>query len=232
MARYPKPKGKSGNWRRPGSNYVRKNERIRAPEVRVIGPDGGQLGLMHPRDALAIAKKVGLDLVEVSANARPPVCRILDYGKYQYEQSKKQKESKSSTSSQKIKEIKLRVRIDTHDYMTKVRRAEDFLDKGNKLKISLQFRGREMEHKDLGFERVKEAIKDLSHIGTADVDPRLVGRNVSCVLSPLPEAKRVLKYNAGRSEQQKADDHANDTADDRANDTTEDSENENSTTKE
>lgn len=196
MARYPKSSGRSGHWRRHGSNnYVRKNERIRAPEVRVIGPDGNQLGLMHPREALGIAKKAGLDLVEVSATARPPVCRILDYGKYQYEQSKKQKESKSTSTSQKIKEIKLRVRIDTHDYMTKIRRAEDFLDKGNKLKISLQFRGREMEHKDLGFERVKEAVKDLGHMGTADVDPRLVGRNVSVVLSPLPEGKREMKYN-------------------------------------
>jgi translation initiation factor IF-3 len=196
MAQYPKPSGKSGSWRRHGSNnYVRKNERIRAPEVRVIGPDGNQLGVMHPREALTIAKKIGLDLVEVSASANPPVCRILDYGKYQYEQSKKQKESKGTTTAQKVKEIKLRVRIDTHDYMTKIRRAEEFLEKGNKLKISLQFRGREMEHKDLGFERVNQSIKDLSHIGTADNEPRLMGRNVAVIMSPLPEAKRQLKYN-------------------------------------
>ena len=193
MAYRPRPGGRSGfNRRGPNSNYVRRNERIRAPEVRVIGPDGKQLGVMHPREALTIAKRAGLDLVEVSATAKPPVCRILDYGKYQYEQSKKQKESKSS--SQKIKEIKLRVRIDTHDYMTKIRRAEEFLDKGNKLKVTLQFRGREMEHKDLGFEKVKQAIEDLAHIGTADMEPKLVGRSVSVVMSPLPEAKRQLKY--------------------------------------
>ena len=150
---------------------------------------------MNPRDALAIAKKHGLDLVEVSASANPPVCRILDYGKYQYEQSKKQKESKSGSSSHKIKEIKLRVRIDTHDYMTKIRRAEEFLDKGNKLKISLQFRGREMEHTDLGLERVVQSIKDLSHVGVADMQPKMVGRSVSVIMSPLPENKRHLKYN-------------------------------------
>jgi len=192
MAYRPRSGGRGYNRRGHNSNYVRRNERIRAPEVRVIGPDGKQLGVMHPREALTIAKRVGLDLVEVSATAKPPVCRILDYGKYQYEQSKKQKESKSS--SQKIKEIKLRVRIDTHDYMTKIRRAEEFLDKGNKLKVTLQFRGREMEHKDLGFEKVKQAIVDLGHIGSADMEPKLVGRSVSVVMSPLPEAKRQLKY--------------------------------------
>jgi len=195
MAYNPRSSGKPGfNRRGSNNNFVRKNERIRASEVRVIAPDGKQLGVMHPRDALTIAKKLGLDLVEVSATARPPVCRILDYGKYQYELSKKQKESKQNSSTQKIKEIKLRVGIDTHDYMTKVRRAEEFLDKGNKLKITLQFRGREMEHKDLGFEKVKQTITDLSHVGTADLEPKLVGRAVSAVMSPLPEAKRQLKY--------------------------------------
>lgn len=191
----PRSSGKPYQRRGYSNNYVRKNERIRAPEVRVIDPDGNQLGVMHPKEALAIAKKVGLDLVEVSATARPPVCRILDYGKYQYEQSKKQKESKQSSTSQKIKEIKLRVGIDVHDYMTKIRRAEDFLDKGNKLKITLQFRGREMEHKDLGFEKVKKAIEDLSNVGTADMEPKLVGRAVSAVMSPLPESKRQLVHN-------------------------------------
>lgn len=196
MAYQPRSSGRSRYNRRGSNNFVRKNERIRAPEIRVIGPDKRQLGIMHPKEALALAKRHGLDLVEISAAAKPPVCQILDYGKYQYEQSKKQKESKQNSSSQKIKEIKLRVGIDTHDYMTKIRRAEEFLDKGNKLKISLQFRGREMEHKDLGFQKVKQAISDLNHIGTADMDPKLVGRSVSVVMSPLPEAKRQLKYHS------------------------------------
>jgi len=197
MARYPKP-NRGNKGRRGSKNYVRKNERIRAPEVRVIDPEGNQLGLMPPKKALGIAKELGLDLVEVSPTTKPPVCRILDFGKYLYEQSKKQKENKTASTSQKVKEIKLRVGIDTHDYMTKIRRAEDFLDKGNKLKISLQFRGREMEHKDLGLKRVKEAIDDLGGVGTADADPKLIGRNVSALMSPLPESKRERRHSTAK----------------------------------
>lgn len=150
------------------------------------------IGVMQTKKALELAKSVGLDLVEVSPNSRPPVCRILDFGKYMYEQSKKQKESKST--SQKLKEVKFRVKIDTHDYLTKIRRAEDFLDKGNKLKLTLMFRGREMEHTDLGFETIKRAINDLQTMATADNDPRLAGRNISVTLSPLPAGRRKKKF--------------------------------------
>jgi len=150
------------------------------------------IGVMPTKKAFELAKEVGLDLVEVAPGAKPPVCRVLDYGKYQYEQSKKQKDSKST--SQKMKEVKFRVKIDTHDYMTKIRRAEDFLDKGNKLKLTLMFRGREMEHTELGFETVKRAISDLAHMATADNDPRLAGRNISVTLSPLPSSRRKRKF--------------------------------------
>jgi len=150
------------------------------------------IGVMETKKALELAKSVGLDLVEVSPNSRPPVCRVLDFGKYMYEQSKKQKESK--TTSQKLKEVKFRVKIDTHDYLTKIRRAEDFLDKGNKLKLTLMFRGREMEHTNLGFDTVKRAIADLETMATADNDPRLAGRNISVTLSPLPSSRRKKKY--------------------------------------
>ncbi len=150
------------------------------------------IGVMPTKKALEIAKEVGLDLVEVAPSARPPVCRVLDYGKYQYEQSKKQKESKHT--SQKLKEVKFRVKIDTHDYLTKIRRAEDFLDKGNKLKLTLMFRGREMEHKELGFETIKRAIKDLDQMATADNEPRMAGRNISVTLSPLPANRRKKKF--------------------------------------
>ncbi|MFP6901763.1 MAG: translation initiation factor IF-3, partial [Opitutales bacterium] len=119
--------------------YIRKNERIRAPEIRVIGPDGKMIGVMPPDKALKIAKEHGLDLVEVSASARPPVCRILDFGKYKYEQSKLKKNKEKSN---KVKEVKFRVRIDVHDYETKLKRAEQFLLQDNKVKISLMFRGR------------------------------------------------------------------------------------------
>ncbi|RKX32955.1 MAG: translation initiation factor IF-3 [Verrucomicrobia bacterium] len=172
---------------------IRRNQRIRASEVRVIGPDGGQLGLMSSGDAYQLAQQSGLDLVEVAAQARPPVCRIMDFGKYVYEQQKKSKESKSTGS--KVKEVKFRVRIEKHDFLTKLRRAEDFLDKGNKVKLTLFFRGREMAHQDLGYDTIRRAIGDLDHIGTPDNEPRLMGRNIIVMMSPLPVNKRKLKYN-------------------------------------
>jgi len=182
----------SKRFKRTISNKLRKNNGIRVPEVRVIGPDGKQIGVIPTREAQALAKKHQLDLVEVSPGTRPPVCRILDYGKYMYELSKKQKESKTTTS--KLKEVKFRINIDTGDYMTKLRRAEIFLFKGNKLKVSLMFRGREMQHKDLGMDIVKRTLKDLEHMGHADAEPRSAGRNISVTLSPVAVNQRKLKY--------------------------------------
>lgn len=185
-----------GRRRYDRGNYVRKNERIRAREVRLIGSDGNQIGVVPRDDALQAAKKMGLDLVEISASARPPVCRILDFGKYMYEQSKKQKENKAKgTTSSKIKEVKFRVRTEEHDYLTKLRHGEEFLYKGNKLKLSLMFRGRENEHKNLGIEVVGKAAKDLEHVGHADGEPKLSGRHVNLIMTPLPSARRKLKYN-------------------------------------
>lgn len=176
-------------------NQVRKNERIRAREVRLIGQDGKQIGVVSRDDALDAARKMGLDLVEISGNARPPVCRILDSGKYMYELAKRQKENKAKGApSSKIKEVKFRVRTEEHDYMTKLRRGEEFLFKGNKLKLSLMFRGRENEHKELGVEVLQKAGNDLSHVGHCDGDPRLSGRHVNMIMTPLPEAKRALKF--------------------------------------
>jgi translation initiation factor IF-3 len=191
---------------RPRRNFVpriRKNDKIRAREIRVIGPEGKQIGVMSPADALVIAKNAGLDLVEISPSARPPVCRILDFGKYQYELSKKEKESKhKKSSSGKMKEVKFRVRIEDHDFMFKIKHAEEFLGKGNKVKLTLMFRGREMEHKDLGFETVNRAVKELEHIGHRDTEPRLSGRMISTMLSPLPEKDRVYKYNLPHHEEE------------------------------
>ncbi|MGA1205961.1 MAG: translation initiation factor IF-3 [Opitutales bacterium] len=191
----PKPYA-GGRGRQDRGNQVRKNERIRAREVRLIGPDGKQIGVVTRDEALSAAKAVGLDLVEISANARPPVCRVLDFGKYMYEESKRKKENKAkAASSSKIKEVKFRVRTEEHDYMTKLRHGEEFLFKGAKLKLSLMFRGRENEHKNLGLEVVAKAAQDLSHVGQADGIPRLSGRHVNLMMSPLPIAKRKLKYN-------------------------------------
>jgi translation initiation factor IF-3 len=189
-----KPGGNRRRSQQSSQNYIRKNERIRAPEVRVIDPEGNMLGVMSPIKARKIAEDLGYDLVEVSPKAQPPVCRILDFGKYMYELSKKQKDQKSNTSATKLKEIKLRVATGEHDYLTKLRHAEMFLDKGNKLKITLTFKGREMEHKELGFDNVKRAIEDLSTMGTADADPKLVNRNITVTMSPLPVNKRKRKF--------------------------------------
>ncbi len=175
-------------------NYIRKNDKIRAREVRVIGSNGEMLGVMPPEDALKIANSEGLDLVEVAASARPPVCRILEFGKYKYELSKNKRNKEKS--AKRIKEAKFRPRIEEHDYITKVRRSEKFLHQGNKLKITLMFRGREMEHIDLGMDLIKQAIEDLSSVGKVDDQPKLNGRFIIVTLSPLPKNQRTLRFNS------------------------------------
>jgi translation initiation factor IF-3 len=177
---------------------LRKNDRIRALEVRVIGPDGKQVGVLQTRDAIRLAQTHRLDLVEVSPGTRPPVCRILDYGKYMYDEGKKQKGHKTHAS--KLKEVKFRPRIEAHDYITKLRHAEEFLFHGDKVKMTLFFKGRELEHKELGFETVKRALGDLAHVGLPDQQPRLMGRNITLTLSALPVNKRKLKYNLREGE--------------------------------
>jgi len=158
----------------------------------IIGSTGQQLGILKTDEAVRRAKSYGLDLIEVAPTANPPVCRIADFGKFKYELTKKEKESKHSAT--KIKEIKFRVKIGTHDYETKLRHAEEFLEKGNKLKMVLQFRGRENAHKDLGLLMMQKIIKDLETMATADMPPKLVGRAVGMTMSPLPAAKRKRRF--------------------------------------
>jgi translation initiation factor IF-3 len=169
------------------------NDRIRAREVRVvIAATNEQLGVLKIEDALRKAKSLGLDLVEVASTATPPVCRIVDYGKFRYEQAKQEKDKKQAVS--KVKEIKFRANIDEHDYMTKVRRAEDFLDKGNKLKIGLQFRGREMAHQEIGMAVMQRVKVDLATMAHVDMEPKLTGRALGMTLSPLPANKRKRRF--------------------------------------
>ena len=169
------------------------NERIRAPKLRVIdGTTNKQLGVMASYEALQVAKKMGLDLVEVSANADPPVCRICDYGKFKYDEAKKKKESATKTS--KIKEVKFRIGIDPHDYGIKMTRAERFLMHGDKLRIQLMFRGRQMAHQEIGFQLAKQITDDLVTMAHVDMEPRKTGRNITIMLSPLPEAQRKPKF--------------------------------------
>ena len=202
MVKKPSGKNKRKVYNR---NYIRKNDKIRAREVRVIGPEGEMLGVMPPEEAHKIAKSFNLDLVEVASSAPPPVCRILEFGKYKYELSKN-KRNKDKTAK-RIKEAKFRPRIEEHDYVTKLRRSEKFLHQGNKLKITLMFRGREMEHIDLGMNLVRQAIDDLSGVGKADDQPKLSGRFIIVNLSPLPKNQRVLRYNSlEEAEIEEADD--------------------------
>ncbi len=153
------------------------------------------LGVMAPEEALVIAKKHRLDLVEVAPTAHPPVCRILEFGKYKYDLSKNKK-NKDKSGGKRVKEAKFRPRIDTHDYETKLRRAEKFLHQGFKLKLTMMMRGREMEHMDIGFDRLKQAVVDLSGVGRADDEPKRAGRFIIVNLSPLPKNQHVLKYNS------------------------------------
>lgn len=183
---------------------MRRNDRIRAHEVRVIGPNGKNLGVLQTKEAQRLANEAGLDLIEISPTARPPVCRILDYGKYVYEESKKKKDQKSTTT--KLKEVKFRVGIDAHDFETKLRRAEGFLFDGNKVKFTLTFRGRENEHKNLGVERMHTVSEMLEHVAVKDAEPKLAGRNVIMMMSPLPQSQRQLRFNHPDDERDEEDD--------------------------
>lgn len=173
---------------------IRRNEAIRANEVRVIGPDGGQLGVMATADAIRAARNAGVDLIEIAANANPPVCRIMDFGKYRYELDKKEKDQKQSAT--KLKEVKFRIRIDQNDYRIKMRRAEEFLMDSNKVKLTLSFRTRELAHPELGMDVITRAIADLASVATPDSPPRKAGRAINTIMSPLPAAKRKAKFTA------------------------------------
>jgi translation initiation factor IF-3 len=171
---------------------IRRNMRIKSPQVRVISPEGTQLGIMDTPKAIALALQFNLDLVEVAAAATPPVCRIMDFGKYVYEEQKKTSHVKSTAS--KIKEIEFTVRIEKGDFNTKVRHAEEFLDHGNKVKLRLKFRGREMAHPEMGFDLMNKALADLEGMGHPDSPPKLTGKQINVMLSALPVNKRKPKF--------------------------------------
>lgn len=174
---------------------VRINQFIRAPEVFVIDSDGKPLGVMSAGEAQAAARGRMLDLVEVAPNAKPPVCKILDYGKYKYEQAKKEKDSKKgSAGTSRLKELQLHLNIDAHDYQIKLKQAEGFLWKGMKVRFNLLLRGRENIHKDLAADLMKRVRDDLDHVGTADQEIKPIGRSIVLMLLPLPVQKRTRKY--------------------------------------
>jgi translation initiation factor IF-3 len=164
--------------------FIRINDRIRVPQVRLIGPDGNQLGLVSIEKAQELANQHELDLVEVAPNAQPPVCRIIDFSKFKYDQEKKEREAKKHQKQGRLKEIRLKPNIDDHDYETKVKQAVTFLKKKDKVKINLFFRGRQMEHLDLGRKVLDKFITDTQGDGQVEKQPTLEGRIMSFVLAP------------------------------------------------
>jgi len=185
-------------WPGASSNLqpqIRVNGRIRAREIRVImGSTGEQLGVMKLSDALRKAQSLGLDLVEIAPTATPPVCKIIDFGKFRYDVSKQTKDKRPSGS--KLKEIKFRVNIDDHDYLTKIRHGEEFLDRGNKVRVQLQFRGREMAHQEFGMQLVRKVRDDLSGMSQVEMEPKITGRNITMTLAPLPANRRKRRFTA------------------------------------
>jgi len=164
--------------------YVRVNDRIFAKTLRVVGPKGEQLGVF-PRDiALRKAEEFDLDLVEVAPQASPPVCRIIDFSKYKYEQEKREREIKKHQKQAQLKEVRLRPRIDNHDYEVKLRHIKEFLEKKHKVRLRMWFRGREIAHKDLGNRVIERLLKDIDKVGRVDREPHMLGKTLVLVLSP------------------------------------------------
>ncbi|WP_041933806.1 translation initiation factor IF-3 [Gloeothece verrucosa] len=172
------------NTKRPQRDQPQINERIRFPQIRVIDNDGSQIGIMTPDEALRIAEEKELDLVLVSETANPPVCRVMDYGKYKFEQEKKAREAKKKQHTADVKEVKMRYKIDDHDYNVRVNQAQRFLKSGDKVKATITFRGREIQHANLAEELLQRMANDLQEIAEVQQAPKKEGRNMMMLLSP------------------------------------------------
>jgi translation initiation factor IF-3 len=179
---------------------LRINREIRAEKIRVIAEDGTQLGVMTPREAIFQAEQDGLDLVEIAPNAKPPVCKIIDYGKFRYHQTKKEKESRKAQHQVKVKEIKVKPNIDVHDFQTKVKHAREFITKGNKVRITCMFRGREMLHLDLGEKVVQKFCEELADIAACEAPPKQMGRSLTTVLNPVGKKPKLEVKNVAQGE--------------------------------
>ncbi len=169
---------------------MRVNHEIRAPRVRVINQDGEQVGVITIQEAMAMAQEAGLDLVEVVATSTPPVCKVIDYGKFRYDQTKREKESRKSQHQVKVKEVKISPNISVHDLEVKKRQAHDFLEKGNKVKFTCVFRGREVMHPENGAKLMQEIVTEMDEISMVEASPKLMGRMMSLVLAPAAKKKK------------------------------------------
>jgi translation initiation factor IF-3 len=177
------------NDKRSQKSFIRTNDRIRAREVRVIDENGEQLGVMPPFEAMRIARERSLDLVEISPNAVPPVCKIQDYGKFLYEKDKSERAARKTQKVIVIKEVKFSVTVDEHDYQTKKNQAVRFLSEGDKVKASLRFKGRQMAHRDLGYKIINRLIMDIGETGVVEFMPRMEGTTLHAILAP---SKKVV----------------------------------------
>ena len=182
------------------------NDNIRAQEVRVVVDGGDQLGVMHIRDALSKAQDMGLDLIEVAPNAKPPTCKIMDYGKWKYENKKKAGEARKKQTIVSIKEIQLRPRTEDHDLETKLRNARKFLLNGDKVKVNLRFSGREMAHQELGYELLVRVTKMLDELSVVEAEPKKEGRQLFTIVAP--DAKKLKAYKELKKYEAKLDERA------------------------
>ncbi|WP_456060312.1 translation initiation factor IF-3 [Brachyspira pilosicoli] len=181
------------------------NQFITAPEVRVVHDEKGSLGIMSIKDALALAKEEGSDLVEIVPTAEPPVCKIINYGKYKFDIQKKSKEAKKKQKSVQLKEIKMRPQISIHDYNFKMKHIREFLYEGNKVKITIMFRGREMAHTEFGYDLINKIIQDLENEASTEKPAKLEGKNLSAVLNPM-KMKKTSSSDAEESSKKEASD--------------------------
>ena len=194
----------------PSASFVRVNGKIRAREVRVIGVDGKQLGVLPLGEALNQARANRVDLVEIAPNATPPVCRLVDFGKFRYEQAKRDKESRKHQHATRVKEVQLSPKIDPHDLGVKIQHAVNFLCEDMKVKVTLKFRGREMAHTEFGFQVVQKFLAEIAPYGHEDFQPKLIGRGINVMISPLPRNKRAKNpHQSENGESAATDDAAN-----------------------
>ena len=171
--------------RRTRDRGPKSNNRINSPEVQVIASNGENLGILNTNEAISIAKEEGLDLIEIVPNARPPVCKITDIGKYKYDAQKKANQAKKKQKKIEVKEIKLRPVTETHDYQFKIRNAQKFISKGDKVKFTIRFKGRELQHSHLGQELMDKIKVDMQEVGKVELDPRFDGKQIIMVIQPL-----------------------------------------------
>ncbi|WP_432483358.1 translation initiation factor IF-3 [Kineococcus esterisolvens] len=189
------------------------NDRIRVPEVRLVGPNGEQVGIVRVEDALRLADEAGLDLVEVAPQARPPVCKLMDFGKFKYESDMKAREARKNQTNTILKEIRFRLKIDPHDYGTKKGHVERFLKAGDKVKVMIMFRGREQSRPEMGFRLLQRLAEDVSDLGSVESSPRQDGRNMVMVIGPhkkKAEAKAEERRRKDSAEQAASDEVAAD----------------------